>query len=208
VLTQDLMAKFHAPATKVFPRPFDPFFSDAWQEFDKLSVKDRLDQMGLSADQRALLEGVLGPACCGPFAEAGFVEMLRWWALPGANFQRYGDSVARFKLRDGTVSLLEAILADGRAGRCSARRSCARAGRRRVRVVSESAAVPRARPHRAADERAGNIEFVPALDPRRSPPRRTPLRCRREALRTRAWRGAELRRLLARVRAAVDDLHR
>jgi monoamine oxidase len=168
VLTQDLMAKFHAPATKVFPRPFDPFFSDAWQEFDKLSVKDRLDQMGLSADQRALLEGVLGPACCGPFAEAGFVEMLRWWALPGANFQRYGDSVARFKLRDGTVSLLEAILADGRAevqlGTPVVRIEQADGA---VRVFGESGRSFRARAVLTALPMnvLANIEFVPALDP-------------------------------------------
>ncbi|MFN8544070.1 MAG: FAD-dependent oxidoreductase [Candidatus Binatia bacterium] len=113
-LADDLMSAFHAPAMQAFPRPFDPFFSDAWRAFDALSVKDRLDAMGLSPARRALLEGVLGPACCARFADAGFVEMLRWWALSGANLQRYSDSVARFKLRDGTVSLIEAMIDDGK----------------------------------------------------------------------------------------------
>lgn len=113
-LAGSLASEFHAPALRAFPRPFDPLAADTWKPFDALSVRDRLDAMDLSADRRGLLEGLLGSACCGPFAEAGFVEMLRWWALSGGDFQRYGDSVARYSLRDGTVSLLEAILADGR----------------------------------------------------------------------------------------------
>jgi len=167
-LTENLMARFHAPAAKAFPRPFDPFFSDAWKAFDGLSVKDRLDQMDLSADHRGLLEGVLGPACCGPFAEAGYVEMLRWWALPGENFQRYSDSVARFKLRDGTVSLLESILADGSAevllGTPVVR---VEQGDGAVRVVSEQGRSFRARAVITALPMnvLANIAFAPALDP-------------------------------------------
>jgi len=167
-LVEDLMIRFHEPATRAFPRPFDPFSSDAWQAFDGLSVKDRLDEMALSAERRALLEGVLGPACCGPFAECGYVEMLRWWALPGASFQRYGDSVARFTLRDGTVSLLEAILADGapdvRLGTPVAR---VEQGGGEVRVTSVEGEVFRARAAIAALPMnvLANLEFTPALDP-------------------------------------------
>lgn len=109
-----LLSDFHAEAPRVFPRPFDPFFSDAWHEADRLSIRERLDQMDLSRDARALLEGVLGAAAHGPFDEAGFVEMLRWWALSGTDLQRYSDSVARYRLQRGTSSLLQAILDEGR----------------------------------------------------------------------------------------------
>jgi monoamine oxidase len=108
------MSDFHAGAAAAFPRPFEPFFTDAWKEADALSVRERLDQMGLSEDRRGLLEGVLGASAHGAFDQASFAEMLRWWALSGRDLQRYSDSVARFRLRDGTASLIDAMVEDGR----------------------------------------------------------------------------------------------
>jgi monoamine oxidase len=110
-----LMNDFHMGARAAFPRPYDPFFGDEWKQADTLSVRDRLDQMDLSADRLGLLEGVLGASAHGDFDEAGLVEMLRWWALSGHNLQGYGDSVARYRLRDGTISLINAMHADGGA---------------------------------------------------------------------------------------------
>lgn len=109
-----LMADFHVDAAAAFPRPFDPFSSDAWKQADDFSVRDRLDQMDLSADRRGLLEGVLGASAHGGFSEAGLVEMLRWWALSGNDLTRYSDSVARYRLRGGTESLINAMIEDGR----------------------------------------------------------------------------------------------
>ena len=110
-----LMTDFHAGARTAFPRPFDPFFGDAWKQTDMRSVRERLDEMELSADRRGLLEGVLGASAHGDFEEASLAEMLRWWALSGCDLERYSDSVARYRLRDGTISLIEAIHGDGGA---------------------------------------------------------------------------------------------
>lgn len=107
-----LMSRFHAEAGAVLPRPFDPFSSDAWEPLDRLSIRDRLTSMDLATDERALLEGVLGASAHGAFQEAGLVDMLRWWALSGGDLQRYSDSVARYRFRDGTSSLIDAMLAD------------------------------------------------------------------------------------------------
>jgi monoamine oxidase len=113
-LLSSQMSDFHAGAATAFPRPFDPYFTDAWKQADTLSVRDRLDQMDLSEGRRGLLEGVLGASAHGAFSEAGFVDMLRWWALSGNDIERYSDSVARYRLREGTDSLIEAMLEDGR----------------------------------------------------------------------------------------------
>lgn len=168
VLLNKLMIEFHEGATTAFPRPPDPFFSDAWKAFDSLSVKDRLDQMNLSADHRALLEGTLGASCCGSFAESGFVEMLRWWALSGRNFQSYSDSVARFKLRDGTVALIDAMIEDGKPDvilGSPVKRVEHDASE--VRVTTEQGRTFRARAVVAALPMnvLANIEFSPPLDP-------------------------------------------
>jgi monoamine oxidase len=113
-LMNQVMNEFHAGAAAAFPRPFDPFFSDAWKASDTLSVKDRLDALGLAADRRALLEGLLATSCHAPLESCSLVEMLRWWALSGRSLERTNDAVARFRLRGGTASLIRAILEDGR----------------------------------------------------------------------------------------------
>ncbi|MCP4037281.1 MAG: FAD-dependent oxidoreductase [bacterium] len=111
-LLSSLTREFHAGAAEAFPRPFDPFFSEAWAHADTLSIRDRLDQMELSDDRRGLLEGFVGAMAHGSFQEAGFVEALRWWALSGSDITRYSDSVARYRLREGTKSLIDAMIED------------------------------------------------------------------------------------------------
>jgi monoamine oxidase len=169
-LLDRLASEFHAEAATAFPRPFDPFFSDAWHAADTLSIRDRLDQMGLSADHRALLEGILGASAHGRFAEAGFVEMLRWWVLSGCELQRYSDSVARFRFRDGTSALIDAMIADGRP-EVRLQTPVARVAQTAegVEVTTARGETLRARAAIAALPMnvLANVEFAPALDPRK-----------------------------------------
>jgi len=113
-LMSSQMGEFHAGATTAFPLPFDPFSGDAWKSADEISIRDRLDQLDIPEDRRGPLEGMLGASAHGSFSEASFAEMLRWWALSGNDLQRYTDSVARYRFRDGTASLIDAMLEDGR----------------------------------------------------------------------------------------------
>jgi monoamine oxidase len=113
-LAAELYAKFHEGASTAFPRPFEPFVSGNWREMDTKSVKDRLDDMKLPADQRALLSGILQTSCSGPLGQASLAEMLRWYALSGNDFLRLLDATARFKFSKGTASLIDAMIDDGR----------------------------------------------------------------------------------------------
>lgn len=167
-LMNQLMTEFHAGAAAAFPRPFDPFFSDAWHAADALSVKDRLDAMGLAADRRALLEGMLATSCHAPLSECSFVEMLRWWALSGRSFERYNDAVARFRLREGTVSLIDAMLEDGRPEvRLGTIVTRVEQDEHEVRLTTEQGERLRARAVIAALPMnvLGRIEFSPPLAP-------------------------------------------
>jgi monoamine oxidase len=106
---------FFYDATQVLERPFDPLFVPEIAKVDRLSVQDRLESVGLPQDQRDILGGVFSVSChCNP-AEAGLVEMLRWYALPGWSMRAYADATARYTLRGGTRTLIERILADARA---------------------------------------------------------------------------------------------
>jgi len=163
-----LMKDFHVDAAAAFPRPFDPFFTDAWKGADTFSVRDRLDQMDLSADRRGLLEGVLGASAHGSFSEAGLAEMLRWWALSGNDITRYSDSVARYRLRDGTGSLIDAMIEDGRPEvRLATPVAEVRQEGERVAILTQAGErfVARAVIAALPMNVLANIEFTPALHP-------------------------------------------
>jgi monoamine oxidase len=106
-------ARFCEGVAQVLPRPYEPLFAEGVAELDRLSVQDRLNSLELSAEQRDLLSGFWATACHAPCAEGGLVTMFRWWALGQRDFALLMDAVARYKLRDGTKSLLEAMMADG-----------------------------------------------------------------------------------------------
>jgi monoamine oxidase len=105
--------QFCNEAERLFPRPYEPLFTEGVTALDHLSVQDRLNSLGLSDEQRDVLSGFWATACHAPCAEAGLVTMLRWWALGQRDFALLMDAVARYKLHEGTKSLLEAMLADG-----------------------------------------------------------------------------------------------
>jgi monoamine oxidase len=105
---------FFFDAMQMVERPHDQLFVPGIAEVDRLSVTDRLDGLRLPEDQRDIMDAILATSChCSP-SEAGLVEMLRWYTLPGATLQAYVDSVGRYWIRGGTKTLIEGILADGR----------------------------------------------------------------------------------------------
>lgn len=114
-LLVDGAARFCHDAQQVLPRPYDPLFAEGITDLDRLSVQDRLDALGLSAEQRDVLSGFWASACHAPCAEAGLMTMLRWWALGQRDFDLMLDAMAHYKLRDGTRGLLEAMLGDAGA---------------------------------------------------------------------------------------------
>jgi monoamine oxidase len=105
---------FFFDAMQVFPRPHDPLFAPGVAKVDRLSVADRLERLGLPEDQRDILGAIFATSCHSALSEAGLIEMLRWYALPGGSLQGYIDSVGRYWIRGGTKALIEGILADGR----------------------------------------------------------------------------------------------
>jgi monoamine oxidase len=105
--------QFCTEAAHVFPRPYEPFFAEGVTALDQLSVQDRLNSLGLSAEERDVFSGFWSSFCQAPCTEAGLVTMLRWWALGQRDFTLLMDATVRYKLHDGTKSLLEAMLADG-----------------------------------------------------------------------------------------------
>lgn len=94
-----------------FPMPYDPLFrADLLAEYDRMSLRDRLDQLQLSADEKNWIGGLLGTEVGG--SDQGAVSMLaQWWALGGLAYQGY-YSILSMRPETGMVTVLEAMLAD------------------------------------------------------------------------------------------------
>jgi nicotine oxidoreductase len=94
------------------PQPYDPLYSPAALEIDRLSMADRLDEMAMPAADREWVTGLLYSMAGSPLEEAGLMPVLRWMALGG-----WGGMSATFggyRPVGGTPALLKAMLSDGR----------------------------------------------------------------------------------------------
>jgi pseudooxynicotine dehydrogenase len=108
--------QFCSDAAEVLPRPYEPLWrEEAVAAIDASSVQDRIDKLDLTAEQRDLLNAFWSTCCSARCGEGGLVAMLRWYALAGWNLGLLFDAAARYKLKDGTAALIEAIVGDGGA---------------------------------------------------------------------------------------------
>ncbi|HEY0939883.1 MAG TPA: FAD-dependent oxidoreductase [Steroidobacter sp.] len=107
--------KFLAPAQEAFPRPFDPFFSKAYERFDHLSSAQALEALKLSQPERDIVSGFAAINGHSHLAEIGYLDQLKWCALGAYDPLRLFENCARYRLEGGTGSLLDAMSNDSRA---------------------------------------------------------------------------------------------
>ncbi|MFN3513823.1 MAG: flavin monoamine oxidase family protein [Phenylobacterium sp.] len=103
-------------AERVFPRPFDPgFAASEVMGRAKMSLAERLAQLNLQPLQAELLSAFFATLGHCHLDDLAYVEALRGWALAGRDYERFSDALARYRLRDGTGALIEAIRGDADA---------------------------------------------------------------------------------------------
>ncbi|MCZ9884712.1 flavin monoamine oxidase family protein [Arthrobacter sp. B2a2-09] len=111
-----VMEKVVEGAREVFDRPFEPFLHpEALAEVDKLSIQDRIDSLDISQEEKDLANGLWGAMGSAPCNEVGIVAAMRWYALSDFSIQTMFDAVGRYKFKNGTRSLIEAIADDSLA---------------------------------------------------------------------------------------------
>ncbi len=81
---------------------------------DSLSTLDVLNGMHLKPLERVAMESYLAAMGHNNLASMSYLELMRWWSLPGWSFGQVNDSLARYKFRDGTSALINKIVADGK----------------------------------------------------------------------------------------------
>jgi monoamine oxidase len=110
-----LFTPFFDGSRVMFPRPYEPLYrSDLVLPADSRSFKTRLDQMGLSTQDRLWVSGSLGGLAGGNSDHGAYTMLMQSWALSGHTFQDY-LSVNTYHPEAGTRALLDAMLADARA---------------------------------------------------------------------------------------------
>lgn len=111
----ELTARLFDGSTEYFPRPLEPLYrSDLLAAVDPLSLRDRLNQLGLVAQDELWLSGMTAVYCGGSSALGGLSALAQWWALSGWNPQGW-DSLLEFRPEGGMAALLDAILTDAHA---------------------------------------------------------------------------------------------
>lgn len=97
------------------PQPFSPLQSSSFTEMDEKSVCDYLEGFSFTKEQKDFLNSLLAIDFNGDPREGSITQMLRWWAFSAGNRYVFADTVARYKIKTGTKSLIDAIAADVKA---------------------------------------------------------------------------------------------
>jgi monoamine oxidase len=152
---------------EALPNPHDPLLAvDALVRFDRLSIAERIEELELDEEERAVLEAELESLASGPLDDVGAVSVLRWHALSGYSLALTQYTGGRVTLADGTGALLAAIASAAPVEtRLGTPVAAVRAHGGRVEVETRAGAV-----HDAAVvvvavplNVLGTIEFGPAL---------------------------------------------
>jgi monoamine oxidase len=92
------------------PQPHAPLSAmGGLERFDRLSIADRLDELTLDDEERAVLAAELESLAHAPLASAGAVSVLRWHALSGYSLALTQFTGGRVTIDGGTGALLAAI---------------------------------------------------------------------------------------------------
>jgi monoamine oxidase len=101
---------FVADVREVLPLPHDPLARiDLLGRLDGMSITERMDELELTDEERAVLVAELESLASGPLDESGAVSVLRWHALSGYSLALTQYTGGRVTLARGTGSLLAAI---------------------------------------------------------------------------------------------------
>jgi monoamine oxidase len=92
------------------PEPHNPLHAlDRLISFDRLTIAQRIERLGLDDEERAVLWAELESLAHGPLDDAGAVAVLRWHALSGYSLELTQETGGVFTIAGGTGALLKAI---------------------------------------------------------------------------------------------------
>ena len=98
---------------EALPLPHDPLHAiDRLARFDRLSIAERIGELDLDEEERAVLSAELESLAHAPIDDAGAVSALRWHALSGYSLALTQFTGGRVTMVGGTAALLDAIASE------------------------------------------------------------------------------------------------
>ncbi|HUZ84705.1 MAG TPA: NAD(P)/FAD-dependent oxidoreductase, partial [Gaiellales bacterium] len=108
-------SRFVEGAAEMLPQPHAPLAAiDRLARLDALTIAQRMAEIDLDDEQRAVLTAELESLAHGHLDDAGAVSVLRWHQLSGGSLALTQSTGGRVTLTGGTGGLLHAIAAGGR----------------------------------------------------------------------------------------------
>lgn len=105
--------QYTADVRGIVPRPYDLMHNtNAALAADSMSALDHLNSLSLSPLAHAFCEGIVELVASGTADSVSYLDILRFYMLGGSEFSNFMDSAARFKLKLGTIGLVERIASD------------------------------------------------------------------------------------------------
>jgi monoamine oxidase len=102
--------RFVAGCEEALPNPYTPLAGgDAMARFDRQTISDRIDELDLDAEERAVLLGECESLAHGFAHEAGAFAVVRWHVLSGSSLALTQYTGGRITIQGGTQALLGAI---------------------------------------------------------------------------------------------------
>ncbi|WP_269410003.1 flavin monoamine oxidase family protein [Lentibacillus daqui] len=81
-------------------------------EWDKCTAIDYINTFDLTKEEYDFVSGLLATDFNGPPDEGAVTQMFRWWAFANGNRNIFADTVSKYKIKNGTRSLVKAMAAD------------------------------------------------------------------------------------------------
>ncbi|NIB38038.1 FAD-dependent oxidoreductase [Pseudomaricurvus alkylphenolicus] len=104
-----------ADARKIIPRPYDILHNrEEALRAEKINALAHLDNLKLTPLQRAFNRGFIEAIAHNVAESVSYLEVLRLYLIGGGCLPTFMDTTIRFKLKDGTISLIHKIVEDGR----------------------------------------------------------------------------------------------
>lgn len=110
-----LLGRLFEGSRDYFPRPDEPLYAaDVLARYDPLSLRDRMNQLALSAEDERWLSGMTGVYSGGSSTVGGLTALAHWWAGAGHHGPGW-NALNQYLIEGGTGALLTAMLADAQA---------------------------------------------------------------------------------------------
>jgi monoamine oxidase len=108
------MRRYMSPAVDVFPRAFEPFYSDAWKKYDNVTSLEALEALKLPQPAHDITASLAAINGHNYLDQISYLDQLKWYALGAYDPARLFDNLGRFRIEGGTKRLLDAIAKDFR----------------------------------------------------------------------------------------------